>query len=371
MRIYRYIQTGLLATLLIGWGCLAIGCADGADEEGVNSEIPTPPQPLPSEGEEPLLVRSLTRTGDEATTAPLSIMMYLTSQKEGGSGYETTSGIVTYEGSGSVANQTSTVAVKSGTTYNIFGYMPAGIATSSELTNISASGATLSINNMSVTASQDVCVIIGVKKGKLTVNETVTVGNFEYTAEKEDGYFGVSLLADHIYAAASLKFLMVTASNDARYSELRKIKLKKVSLKSPNKKVNVAVSFRAGNTNPISSCQFTDADTSEGTTVTELYSNADGYELKTTGSDDDFPDMTFYFAPGYHSGLTIESEYDVYDTNGKLIRSNCKAENNIGNAVGNVVRGKKKELTLKVDPTYLYMLSDEDANPGQAPTNNQ
>jgi len=366
MKIYRYIQTGLLATLLIGWGCLAIGCAERADEEGLTPGNQPLPQPLPSEGEEPLLVRSLTRTGDEATTGPLSIMMFLTSQTSETPTFETTSGAVTYEGSGSVANQTSTVGVKSGTTYNIFGYMPAGIATSSELTNISATGATLSINNMAVTASQDVCVIIGVKKG----NESVTAGNFGYTAEKEDGYFGVSLLADHIYAAASLKFLMVTASNDARYSELRKIKLKKVSLKSPNKKVNVAISFLAGKTNPISSCQFTDADTSEGTTVTELYSNADGYELKT-GSDPDFPDISFYFAPGYNTGLTIESEYDVYDTNDKLIRSNCKAENSIGNAVGSVDRGHKKVLTLKVDPTYLYMLSDQDANPGQAPTPHQ
>lgn len=367
MKIYRYIQTGLLASLLIGWGSLLTGCADHADVESGS------PQGQKGEGAaEALLVRSVTRAGGEGTAAPLAIMMYLTSQTGETPTFETTSGIVTFQPEGSTDSQNSTVAVKSGTTYNVFGFMPAGVAASSELTGVSATGATLTINNMSVIASQDVCVIIGVKKGALAVNESVKAGEFDYTASTEaDGIYGVSLLADHIYAAASLKFLAVDVTDGVTYSALRKVKLKRVSLKSPDKRVNATVPLVVGRTNPIDNgFSMTDADTSDGTTDIELYSNAEGYELKT-GSDPDFPDISFYFAPGHNSGLSIETEYDIYDTNGKLIRGDCKAENNIGNAVGSVARGHKKELTLKVDPTYLYMLSDEDANPRQAPTPHQ
>jgi hypothetical protein len=59
-------------------------------------------------------------------------------------------------------------------------------------------------------------------------------------------------------------------------------------------------------------------------------------------------------------------KYDIYDTNvttghpyGNLVRENCTVTNKLRLPSG-MVRGKKKILTLTVNPTYLYSLSEPD-----------
>ena len=60
------------------------------------------------------------------------------------------------------------------------------------------------------------------------------------------------------------------------------------------------------------------------------------------------------------STLSIESTYDIYDKDGNLIEANRKAVNNLATVLSNISRGKKVNLDLKVIPTYLYILSDNE-----------
>jgi hypothetical protein len=61
----------------------------------------------------------------------------------------------------------------------------------------------------------------------------------------------------------------------------------------------------------------------------------------------------------------LRSTYDVFDKQENLIRQGCHAENTIdlrqhfGNEI-NTMRGNRYSLTLTVQPTYLYMLSEPD-----------
>jgi hypothetical protein len=100
---------------------------------------------------------------------------------------------------------------------------------------------------------------------------------------------------------------------------------------------------------------------------TTLFSSA-GEELKTTdGSEIKVPG---YFTLGNNdtSELVIESVYDVYDKD-VLVRENCHAVNKINGLVGSLKRGDKKIIKITVNPTYLYVLTDDDSgNIGVATT---
>ena len=72
--------------------------------------------------------------------------------------------------------------------------------------------------------------------------------------------------------------------------------------------------------------------------------------------------FTAYFSPGVQTGLSIVSTYDVYDKDGNLLSENRKAENSLAAPLAGVLRGQKGIITLTVNPTYLYILSNWDIN---------
>jgi len=257
----------------------------------------------------------------------------------------------------------STLYVKAGADYQVFGFMPAGITTATAdadapSVTVSENKAILSIKQMSSVSKQDVCVIIGAKGGLLE-DEAVTAGYFDYTAEYISGKgYGLSLLADHLYGAVSLKFnLSSTASPD--YSNLRTIKLKKVLLRNTLNSSDAVITLNLGNqTNTISSIVYTPIESTDLCEVA-LFDSSDGETLSKAESE--AIHAVGYFAADDVSGLSLESIYDVYDNNGKLIREDCHAVNKIGSVLSGVKRGTRKTLTVTVNPTYLYMLSDEDS----------
>ena len=52
--------------------------------------------------------------------------------------------------------------------------------------------------------------------------------------------------------------------------------------------------------------------------------------------------------------------YNVYDTAGELTRANARAENSILRLGKTLEAGKNYNLYIKVVPSYLYVLSDND-----------
>lgn len=351
-----HIQTWLLAALLIGWGCLIASCSDHADgvENGQDSQPSVP-----------LQVASLTRgTGDEAdddTPDPfkgMSIQLFLIPQNVEVAGTTTLKGKAVYNDASSPWY--STIKVTATGKYKVFGFMPAEVSIDEANDGVSLTGstATLTVNQMETVSDLDVCVVTGVKGGILAENEHVLPSIFDYEAKEISGHgYGVSLLADHIYAAAEFRFKLVE-----KYNNLRTIKLKQVILKNAKKAVTTTIKLAVGTTengipNPISEITMADAAV-EGTAEATLFTSALGETLKTT--DAEVIKVTGYFAPGFSNDLVVESVYDVYDKEGQLLRVNSHAENKIGSLVTSLERGKKKIVKMTVNPTYLYVLSDND-----------
>ena len=346
MKINRNIYTSMLAALQIGWGCLLIGCTDSYTNESPG---------------EPLRVVGMTRSGDETDVPdPMkgqSIKLFL----DDGNSIKP-SDPATYQGR--TASNTTSLLVKPGADYQVFGFLPSDANALSDDTNGNSSvtvnrqenTATLTIENLAPLSTKDVCVVIGVK-GKLAPNEKVVAGSFKYHApENTEEGFGVSLLVDHLFAAMDFNL-----SVDAAYAAIRTIKLKKVVMKSTSaQKVKAVITLKMNDdgTNPITNTTFTSSELEQKEIV--LYEDENGTPLQVSTPIK----FAGFYSASLGSNLSIESTYDIYDWKGKLIDENRTAVNNLASVLSNITsitRGKKVELTLTVVPTYLYVLSDTDA----------
>lgn len=363
MKAYRYIYTGLLTALLIGWGCLLTGCSDQAE---IGVEQPDSLQPEEEKGE-PLWVASLTRGDGDAddTDDPMKgeyVHLFLVQGETAPlSGSVLYNGKYDTSGTDIVWANDNALYVKPGNDYEVFGFLPAGEATGATI-DMSGSTVTMTINGLDAVAKKDVCVVIGAN----TVRQTITPGVFNYHAPEntEIGY-GVDLLAAHLYASAKFQFKV-----HADYDKLRTIKLKRVVMKMKLNsallaKVNATVTMTKGATtgSPITSVVM-DQVAGSGAVEQEIFADntgeTPGYALKVNESKD----IEVYFDPAYKGDLVLVSTYDVYDKHGNLTRENCTAENALGGIlnVAGVVRGAQKVIPLTVQPTYLYILSEPDSD---------
>ena len=166
MKVNRYINTSLLTALLIGWGCLLTSCTDHSEIE----------QPYTGESEgEPLHIVGMTRTGDETSDSdPMqgqSVQLFL----DDGVKTPIPSEAVTYHGkttsSSDLFGNTTTLKVKPGADYYVFGFLPSNANAITEETNGNSSVivnsetkiATMTIENLPSLSTKDVCVVIGAK----------------------------------------------------------------------------------------------------------------------------------------------------------------------------------------------------------------
>ena len=337
MNIYRNIYTSMLAALQIGWGCLFMGCTDSNTNESPG---------------EPLRIVGMTRSGDETNVSdPMSVKLFL----DDGNTTPIPSDILTYP-----TSTTTSLRVKPGADYHVFGFLPSNAngTNGNSSVAVNSNTATLTIENLAPLSTDDVCVVIGVK-GKLASNEKVVAGSFKYHApENTEEGFGVSLLVDHLFAAMDFNL-----SVDATYDAIRTIKLKKVVMKSTGaQKVTAVITLTMNNngTNPITNIEFTPSGTAQDELILYQSENEQGTALDVTTPIE----FTGFYGAGISSlgsTLSIESTYDIYDKDGNLIDKDRKAVNNLATVLSEITRGKKVNLNMKVIPTYLYVLSDTDA----------
>lgn len=263
-------------------------------------------------------------------------------------------------------------------TYYLYGYAPrdysANVTASIEKLSgegkTYADGAVLTLSNLPTATADDVCVIIGAKNGNSADDDGgLTKGDFAYVAKPTEGddkgsnY--VFLLLDHLYAS-----LDISMKVDAKYNTLRTIKLKKLKLQTSTdlgmvkKKTNVIITLKSG-ANPIESVVFNPT----GDEVADLnMAPEEGKVLSTTPQD-----FIGYFMPAGVNTLVLTSTYDVYDKDtsvnpeGNLVREDCTATNTLVlsegfDGISLAARGKKYQVTMKIQPTYLYVMSDPDLN---------
>lgn len=354
MKVYRYIHKGLLTALLFGWSCLLTDCTDHAETEWDRPD---------GETGKALHVASLTRDGGEAAVDPLKnipIKLFLVQQNN-----TSRTGVVKKNDSGDIIWDGDALLVKPGADYHIFGFLPSSLPTSSSV-SVAGNTATMTLNGLPTVTDQDFYVVTGVKKGL----QTVTQGAFAYHApEDTDEDYQVSLLADHLYAAVEFRIHV-----DAEYNKLRTIKLKQLILKCKDKQkasVNAVITLTMNDagthpivTNPESpNPAYTSVSADAERTVT-FYEKTRADAVPLPVSVDDAIRATGYFAEGYTSDLSIVSVYDVYDkvNNKNELIGERSAENNLSALLAGVPRGRKKVVTMTIDPTYMYILSDNDLN---------
>lgn len=297
--------------------------------------------------------------------------------------------------------------IKAGTFY-MYGYMPNNAATASislndDPDNTYDKGAVLTLNDLGSIMTKDVCVLVGAKNGTTAHSDTgLKIGQF--LCDMKSGGTGnqnyMYLFFEHIYARLDFRFRL-----DEDYAKLRTIKLKHVELTAyqcllPNysdaekmkKTGSIAVHLKANdsNTSPIDNdIRFVPDGSADLMEPVILYDceergETDGQTLPSdkytsgpqTGqyrytTETGYVPYFNFDNPATKVLYTLRTTYDVYDNNpspghpeGNLIRKNCVAENAIKpRALFNTEQldcGKRYEIKLTVNPTYLYVLSEPD-----------
>ena len=282
--------------------------------------------------------------------------------------------------------------------YYLYGFIPKEVAKKATITGNSSysDGAVLNIQGLKTVTHSDVCVIVGAKDGpdehtavSLTTGESLATGNFkvhaqsvQIGADNTGSSNFIYLLFDHLYSTMAFNFLI-----DETYDALRTIKVRKLELigyadvheTNIKARYNVEVKLKSNTTgsSPIKEIKFTPDPTSGNLAFEPIY-EGEGVTLSHTTPTP----FLGCFVPGQNTNFKLRTTYDVYDKNQakdkdgnlvvdsdgnpvyNLIRKGCIADNAIDlkdkfNTYSSL-RGQMFKVTLKVIPTYLYVLSEPD-----------
>lgn len=306
-------------------GCLLIACTNDQEEvSGSSSE---------------LSMVSITRSSSLLTVtddySPVGLFLVE-------NGEETKSGRLVYSENDKIWR--SNLAVTPQHSYAIYGYAPANTVTAT-ISNESPSGATLTFTDLPTVSCQDVCFVVGVQQlATISDAKNIPLGRFSFTGQSQGENF-VHLLMDHVYAAVSFQM-----SIGSEYAQLRNIKIRKLELQTTNA-TSTATIVLASNTagaSPVQSASY--SNTGEQTSVT-FFESTNGVEL----SAETKTVATCYFVPNLSNSLTLVATYDVYDLKGKISERTATNKLPIG-----AIRGECVNLSLTIEPTYLYVLSEPD-----------
>ena len=366
-KTYRWLWSCLIAGSL-----LLTGCSDRYEEE------PQPlPVPQPEEGDM-LELHAITRTDGayQISTAAQKIQVYLATidkTAEPAGTYSCASGSFQ---SDAIGNWQSDLSVKEETPYYMYGYMPGTIsATQSAPDGDYSKGVDLTLSDLPAITLDDISVLVGVQRvGAQPITDppapAVTEGQYGFRSGiKGQNY--VNLLMAHLYARLKLSFKI-----DPDYAELRSIHLKEVKLTSKYADgASVTVSLRDGK--KIGNLSFpagTEGETAHTVTLlkaTDTEKVLDEAFVNTALS----LDVPAYCRPitaaaeGQSYSLTLTTTYDVYDrafdkTENKVVDKNNLGErtsvNKVKFNIAALKPGNERTLVLTVNPTYLYILSDND-----------
>lgn len=269
--------------------------------------------------------------------------------------------------------------------YYVYGYIPKEVASSADILGNStySEGAELRLTGIKSVTHSDLCVIVGASEGPNEESpDHLATGNFKVNANRvqrqsanpSDGSNYIYLLFDHLYSALAFNFTI-----DATYHELRTIKLTKLELigyananeTNIKAKYNAVIKLKSttDGTSPIKEVTFSPDPNSDDLAFEPIYTG-DEVELNPVTPTK----FMGCFVPGQNTYFKLRSTYDVYDKNDYLIRKGCEAENTINLTkmfdTSVALRGQMFKITIKVIPTYLYMLSEPDLDNPSLTINN-
>ena len=364
---YRWLWSCLIAGSL-----LLTGCSDRYEEE------PQPlPVPQPEEGDM-LELRAITRTGGayQISTAAQKIPVFLATVDKATGTYSCASGSFQ---SDAIGNWQSDLSVKEETPYYMYGYMPSTVTgavavTAADLAGDYSKGVDLTLSGLPAITLDDISVLVGVQRvGAQPITDppapAVTEGQYGFRSGiKGQNY--VNLLMAHLYARLKLSFKI-----DPSYAELRSIHLKEVTLTSKYADgAEVTLKLRDGKGINPTFPTGTEGETAHTVTLlkaTDTEKVLDKAFVNTALS----LDVPAYCRPitaaaeGQSYSLTLTTTYDVYDrafdkTENKVVDKNNLGErtsvNKVKLNIAALKPGYERTLVLTVNPTYLYILSDND-----------
>jgi len=356
MRYYIYINKVRARLLLLLIGVLLAACSDDSDrDDGETDVVQLVAYSQGMTDLEPVAATRAIPTGYHEYKGPSSIGVYSTRPDEAPSSVRTFS----YDEDQHQWN--SLVSTKLGVDYYIYGYMPASSVIHcaiSKRTGMNYSqGAVLTFSDLPPVLSEDFCVVTGVQQlENKTDNVNLTPWVFAFTGKPTGNNFAC-LMLDHLYSCVKFKFLVNTD-----YDKLRTIKLKKVELKTTQAgSYPLTVTMKAGENYEVA--------WGDATGLTNDYVSLPVSEGGVILSAATPKEVEGYFAPktDVANNLVLQCTYDVYDKNvttehpeGNLIRHNCVAVNKLPATKLTAETNKRTVLTLTVNPTYLYVLSDPD-----------
>lgn len=259
--------------------------------------------------------------------------------------------------------------IKALQTYYLYGYVPHLSGMGFEISGSNAGysdGAKITLNNVPAIMPSDLCVTIGAKHGSNAETPAgLRAGDFAYVGGSTTTENYVFLLFEHLYAS-----LRVQMRVHGDYNALRTIKLKSLRLKTQagettsSTRTNIDIDLKATDgSNPSESPIQSIAYTPAGETISEaptFWSSTAGETLTTA-----YTAHSAYFMPQDITTFVLTSVYDVYDTQGNLLRKDCMVTNTMQlsdllTEQKKTRRGSRYTIKMTIKPTYLYMLSEPD-----------
>lgn len=413
-RFYRN-NIKLVALLLMAVGTLFVGCTD--DDEELGKRKTSTLQLIPAVSVPNVAV--VTRAAGELPnswklyediyplsldrTVAINIFMVENHNAEGTSDPASVTGTsnnkFTLKKNG---NWDSNIRVVDAQNYYIFGFL-CDTYSSAKLSLLSGKtsytdGGQIELNGLGAATAADVSLVVGTRKPAegesmsdaavvkdiIEHPEATTVdalGKFDYAAATNNNY--IYLWLDHLYSCVNFEFEV-----EDKYSQLREIQMKKVTLTVNGKTYNVTAEVRKDRTPsllhiikvkeddaiPAKDFKVTvfDGDATKIPAHSEIgKKDAGGKEIKPLS-------VPGYFAPGSMKEFTAQFEFDViskgynYATGEQIItRKSATATNKIpANIFGYDDETTKTAKTLDpgrvytikatIAPTYLYQLAEDD-----------
>ena len=319
----KHIQYILMMTVIV---LLAACSQDVADEQA-------------QEPDAALRLAGVTRsiTGDQEYS---DIRIFLTN------GTTATEGLFKYAGESSWTTQ---LKLKSGVrTYQLYGYMPDDAEFAGSITNWNENGAVLHIQQLPPLATQDYCIVTGVRQAVNENDETAAVRgafSFEYDSQRENY---INLFLDHLYS--HIIFSMKVGED---YDAVRTIRIKRMKLQVADIShydVDITLTKDVGISGVVHN-NMAGTGTHELTIRDEELTLTTSYTTVCSGYV--IPATTLF------DKLSLLIEYDIYDKRGNKIAERT-ATNALANPLVGLQRGEERTLQINIDPSYLYDLSLND-----------
>ena len=234
-------------------------------------------------------------------------------------------------------------------TFSLFGYMPE----SEGLTGtVNTETKVMTLMGIEPMTPLDICVVTGVRKSSAIAIPLRGSYTFDYFNSAYNDRTILNLRLEHLLGRLTFKFKV-----GARYSTLRKIKVKTLTIETKAKESITATVNLPKNTEEKITVDYT--GTGEKTWESDLLKSTDAPILLSTTAVAVGSSINVAVGDGLSEQYELVSTYDVYDLQGHKL-SERTARNKLKDVLP--VKSQEKEVVLTIEPTYLYQLSDDDLN---------